>query len=132
MFNRPAKFYCVILLVLGIGLTSCQVFKNDNQAIKDTVTELFYDYSNRKYTELAELFSSEKRKGEGDYVILDGLHSEFSRETMTIREISEPTIIGSIATVSVRAVGRTFAAASPYRIKLIKEGWSWKISDISR
>lgn len=131
MIGKLSRVLLVVLLMLSIGVSGCQLFKDDKQAIKETITEFFFDYNNREYSKLLELFSSGKRKIDGDNVIIDEFKERFWGERMKVREIEEPLIFGSSATVNVHAVGQTFGGG-PYQIKLVKEGWNWKISDFSR
>lgn len=133
MRKRLLRVLPVFLMIVVIGLSGCGILPGfEKQAIKDTVTEFYDSYNNENYAHLLELLSSDLRAKEGDSRLLSQIKTlRLLSGATTLREIGEPTINGSTATIWV-TTQQFLLGNVPRQLTLKRESLNWKVSDFSR
>ena len=121
------RLYLVLMalfVLLNAFTLSCV---NNDQAIKDAVTDFITAYQNQEYSRCLDYLSNRLRSSEGDQKLINRMQlTRLFSGSSNLKNIGQPSIDGKTAKVWIDIEG-LLGFTNTVELSLIKEDGKWRI-----
>ena len=124
MRKRLGIVLMILFVLLGIFSSSCM---NEDQAIRDVVTNFVEAYKNQEYSGCLDYLSNRLRSTEGDQKLINRMQlTRLFSGSSKLKNIGQPTIDGNNAQVWIDIEG-LLGLTNTVKLSLLKENGKWRI-----
>ena len=124
MRKRLGIVLMMLLVLMSIFSLSCM---NDNQAIRDVVTNFIGGYQNQEYSRCLDYLSNRLRSSEGEQQLINRMKlARLFSGSSNLKNIGQPSIDGKSAKVWIDIEG-LLGFTNTVELSLIKEDGKWRI-----